>query len=34
MQIEQYLKSAHAAPRPHDNGNPEWVGRKDMPESE
>ncbi|MDX1978886.1 MAG: arylsulfatase [Bryobacteraceae bacterium] len=32
--IEAYLKTARITPRPHDNGNPEWVGRKDMPETE
>jgi arylsulfatase A len=29
--FEGFLRSARVAPRPHDNGNPEWIGRKDMP---
>ena len=29
--FEAYFQSARVAPRPHDNGNPEWIGRKDMP---
>jgi arylsulfatase A-like enzyme len=30
-QMEAFLKTARKEPRPHDNGNPEWVGRKDIP---
>lgn len=29
--LEDYLKTARVAARPHDNGNDEWVGRKDIP---
>jgi arylsulfatase A len=31
-EIEAFLKKAHTPPRPHNNGNPEWNGRKDIPE--
>jgi arylsulfatase A-like enzyme len=31
QRIETYLASVRTEPRPHDNGNPEWVGRKDIP---
>jgi arylsulfatase A len=30
-EMEAIMKKAHVIPRPHDNGNPEWVGRKDIP---
>jgi len=30
-ELEAYLRKAHEKPRPHDNGNPEWVGRQDIP---
>ena len=30
-QIEAILKKIRVAPRPHDNGNDEWVGRQDIP---
>ncbi|MFN7936386.1 MAG: arylsulfatase [Bryobacteraceae bacterium] len=30
-EIEALLKKIRVAPRPHDNGNDEWVGRKDIP---
>ncbi|MBM3796910.1 MAG: arylsulfatase [Acidobacteria bacterium] len=33
-EIEAVLRAAHVAARPHNNGNPEWVGRKDIPPSE
>lgn len=29
--VERYLATVRSEPRPHDNGNPEWVGRKDIP---
>jgi len=29
--IEAYLRTARVAPRPHDNGNPEWTNRTDIP---
>jgi hypothetical protein len=29
--MEKWLAGARVPPRPHDNGNPEWVGRKDIP---
>jgi len=29
--IEKYLATVRVPPRPHDNGNPEWVNRKDIP---
>jgi len=32
--LERYLASARVPPRPHNNGNPEWVGRKDIPPSD
>lgn len=31
--IEDYLKTARTQPRTHSNGNPEWVGRKDLPKT-
>ncbi|MBK5295405.1 MAG: arylsulfatase [Acidobacteriia bacterium] len=30
-EMETFLRSARFAARPHDDGNPEWVGRKDLP---
>lgn len=30
--IEKYLATVRVPARPHDNGNPEWVGRKDIPD--
>ena len=29
--LEEWLKTARVAARPHNNGNDEWVGRKDIP---
>jgi len=29
--FEEYLRTARTQPRSHANGNPEWVGRKDLP---
>lgn len=33
-EIEAYLQGARVPARPHDNGNDEWVGRKDIPEGD
>jgi arylsulfatase A-like enzyme len=30
-EMEAYLRRARVEARPHDNGNPEWVGRQDIP---
>ena len=30
-EMEAYLRTARVEARPHDNGNPEWVGRQDIP---
>jgi arylsulfatase A-like enzyme len=30
-EVEEILKSVRVPPRPHDNGNDEWVNRKDIP---
>jgi arylsulfatase A-like enzyme len=33
-EMEKILAGARVPPRPHDNGNDEWVGRKDLPEGD
>jgi len=30
--VEAFLLTARTTPRPHDNGNPEWTNRKDIPD--